>query len=424
MKGQYYDPWAKVGDSAVNAYGSYLKSRPDASAQADVAAKNALAEKYRMETQMGQNRMEAPNRMGDIISQIMSPVADRPAPDFQGPMGKIDVTPEVMSTRYQQNMPDIMANAMNFAGDKPGALGDVLMAISGSGGASPEQITGAQRGSGMDYVKTKEGFEADPSNNGYTLSPGSVRFGVDNQRVASADFKPSSGAQFRVNPDGSVEYNEDGLGNGVELTKSTANALQGEQLANAKLRGMINFTRDLAKKDPMNFGFPGFVKGVAQDTRALVDGVSQTLGYQSSEESLAEVQREAVKAGISSELLTGIYDPNLSALQTASDLLVFHAASALASQSGRSLSDNDVKNFKRIVGDPKSFMANQQRFLSKLNVIENILGMGENVADTAMGGNVAGAAKGRKELPTVGEVKDGYRYKGGKPSDPSNWEQL
>src|SRR5690606_26558742 len=147
--------------------------------------------------------------------------------------------------------------------------------------------------------------------------------------------------------------------------------LQRRGLAHQRLRSLLDTTRELSQ-DPLNFGIPGFVKGALQDAYAMVSGVSAALGYRDAEEARREVARTAVSAGINPELLPGVFDPNLPALHTAADLLVFSAAAALAEQKGRDVSDNDVRYFRRIVGDPRNWMTTQERFLAKLDLLERI----------------------------------------------------
>ena len=397
---RYKDPWADVGNAALDAFYKYQTTKPS---QADIVASNAdlnlkksQADKYAAETALLRSQAQAPDSIAAMFGDIYNTPMESPAPtpDFVGPGAPVAPTKDVLQERFTQNLPDMFANAMRYSGDKPGNLADVYLAMAAAGGGSPDQITNAQMGAQMDYADTQPGFEQDQ---GYTLSPGSVRYGADNQQVASAPFKPGgSGPSFRMNSDGSVEYSEGGLPQ-QGLTKATANQLQKEQVANAKLRRLLDITKNLAKEDPSNFGFPGFVKGVGQDANALLGGISQTFGYQDTNSAVADAQREIAGSGVDPSLLSGVFDPNLPALQTAADLLVFQAASSLAGQSGRSVSDRDVKMFKGIVGDPQSIFGNQQKFLAKLAMIENILGMNENVTDTAMGGNVTGAASGQPQ---------------------------
>jgi hypothetical protein len=150
------------------------------------------------------------------------------------------------------------------------------------------------------------------------------------------------------------------------------------------------------------------VKGVLQDTGALLGGVSQSFGYEQADQAVNDVQIKAQQYNINPALLPGIYDPSLDALQTASDLLVFQAAAALAEQQGRGMSDADVKYFRNIVGNPRSLFSHQDKYLAKLSVIENIVGGRETVTDTTLGGNVTGAASGQP--PPAVQIKSDDDY--------------
>jgi hypothetical protein len=375
------DPWAKVADSANNAMFKYLVNRPN---PADLEYKNAVAEKTRLEAQQLQNQMAAPGRLGSTFAEIYSPQIERPTEDFIGPMGQFPggvVPPDVEQQRFQERKPQMFADAMQFAGDKPGSLGDIFLAFAANAGATPEQVSRAQLGAKVGYGSTREGVMEKP----FSLSPGSIRYDSKGNRIAAAPFKPGgSGPSFRMLPDGTVEFGADGL----SPTNSIKTDLQKQQISNAKLKGLLDYNRELAKKDPTNFGVPGFVKGKIQDVTALSQGVSQAMGYKDIKSAALDVQKMAMRNKIDPSLFSGVFDPNLPALETASDLLVFQAADALASQSGRSMSNEDVKHFKNIVGSPRDLFGNQQKYLSKLNTIESLLGLNEDVVDNTAGGNI------------------------------------
>lgn len=228
-------------------------------------------------------------------------------------------------------------------------------------------------------------------------------------------------------PGGFIGTVEGGAGD-VGLTNSTLSGLQQQDIANRKFANLISMTRELAAKDPTNFGIPGFIKGTMADLTALANGVAVGLGNENINEAVAEVRRAAAQNGVSPTLLSGVFDSNLVGLHTISDLLVYAAAEALAGQSGRSVSDKDVQFFKQIVGDPSSWMMNQDRFMAKLDQLEQILGSTQGVIHEALGGRgVPGAAApsappASRSGPVPGTIEDGYRFKGGDPADPNNWE--
>lgn len=193
-------------------------------------------------------------------------------------------------------------------------------------------------------------------------------------------------------PQGGYIANAQGPAKDVGITTGVQTDLQKADIEGQKLKGLIGYTRNLAKADPNNFGVSGFVKGVVQDVNAVAGNVAQGLGYPGLQDAAAAVRSKALASGVDPGLLSGVFDPKLPALHSASDLLVFQAASALAGQSGRSVTDRDVKMFRNIVGDPQEWAGNQQKYLSKLDTIEQILDMNQNI----VGANLSRANPGAR----------------------------
>lgn len=391
MPDPYYNPWAKVGQAMTGAVNQSLMSRPNPMEQelmrAKIASENARATNYNTNAQLDQAQLSAPQNIADIFGKIVAGSPQEiqgPVQPGSAPLGTqmMPPTPDVMQQRYQENLPAIMQNSMQYSANSPGNMGDVFAAIIANAGAAPNQIKNARMG-------------ADHSNidQGYTLSPGAVRFDGDGKQIASAPFKPAgaAGSFSTTLPDGTViEYGG--------ATNSTMNTLQKDQLASAKFRGLLNTTRELALKNPNNFGLPGFVKGVAQDVNALAGGVAQSFGYNNMEQALADTRKEILTdPNIDPSLMSGIFDPDLPALQAASQLLIYQGAAALAGQEGRSVSDKDIQRFSIIFGNPESWLTNQQKYLSKLDLAEQLLGLNEKVTDTAAGGNITGPASGQND---------------------------
>jgi hypothetical protein len=218
MSRQYYDPWAKVGEAMTRAGQQYYMSRPN---PAQTEARQAMTDKYRTETALNQARLDAPENLKNIFSQIFSPQQEAPSPNFVGPMDQYEggkPPADVVQQRYQENLPDLFSNAMRFAGNKPGGLGDIFQAFAANAGASPEQLTRAQMGAGMNYANTKEGFDSN-QNKDFTLSPGSIRYDSAGKPIISAPFKPSDDYLPPIglggDQSGSNEQNWDGQGETV-----------------------------------------------------------------------------------------------------------------------------------------------------------------------------------------------------------------
>lgn len=178
---------------------------------------------------------------------------------------------------------------------------------------------------------------------------------------------------------------------GTGVTNAVNTGIQQGILANNKLSKLLGAVREVAQKDPSNFGLPGFVKGIVQDTRQVAQGLAQGLGYQQPEQMLNEAIQGAMKNGIDPNLIAGVFDPDLSSLHTLSDLMVYSAAEALAGQSGRSVSDRDVQFFKTIVGDPQEWMMSQDKYLAKLTQVERILQMTQSSLGDAQANGVTPA---------------------------------
>ena len=225
MRGTYQDPWGNVGESVNNAVFKYLASRPNpneiARYQADMNAKNALANKYGLESQILQNQVNAPGNISKIFSDIYSAVPGQaPSAEFVGPMPGSAPTPDVINQRYQQNIPEIMANAMQYG--NPSSLGDVFLAFSANAGANPAQIGNAQIGAGKGYKDTQAGFEADPSNRTINVGPGSAILDNNLKEVYKAPFKPEGYGLSITTPDGTVIRQ----GGGPPLEKPVVTGLQ------------------------------------------------------------------------------------------------------------------------------------------------------------------------------------------------------
>lgn len=204
-------------------------------------------------------------------------------------------------------------------------------------------------------------------------------------------------------PAGGYLANAQGPAKEVGLNTSVTTDLQKADIENQRLKGLISYTRNLAKADPNNFGVSGFVKGAVQDVNAVAGNVAQGLGYTGVQDAVNATRQKALASGVDPGLLSGVFDPKLPALHSAADLLVFQAASALAGQSGRGVTDRDVKVFKNIVGDPQEWAGNQQKYLSKLDTIEQILEMNQGIVEKNLPrGNPAArpAAPGVAASPT------------------------
>lgn len=193
-------------------------------------------------------------------------------------------------------------------------------------------------------------------------------------------------------PQGGYLATAQGDTNAVGLNSSVTTDLQKQDISNQRFKNLVGFTRNLAQADANNFGVAGIAKGFMQDAQAVAGNVAQGLGYSGVQEAVNTARQKAMAGGVDPGLLSGVFDPKLPALYTAADLMVFSAAEALAGQQGRSVSNKDVAVFKNIVGDPAEWTGNQQKFLAKLDTVEQILAMNQGVVDQRLRGGAPSAA--------------------------------
>jgi hypothetical protein len=188
-------------------------------------------------------------------------------------------------------------------------------------------------------------------------------------------------------------YTGQATGTPDQLRPTVKAALQSQNIANEQFGNMLGMAEDIARRDPTIFGATGNVRRLAQNVGQQVGNIRQLAPNASLGDVFADAQVRAAEKGIN--LINPMqYDPNLSDIVTMSELLVFGAAEALANQQGRSVSDKDVAMFRSIVGDPTGWTSSQEQFLSKTDLIRNVLNMKQGVINDALGGqsNLGGVA--------------------------------
>lgn len=414
MSRQYYDPaqasWANAMNNASNAFGQYLQSK------GQMARQEPMMEKYRTDAALNQAQLDAPTNLNNIFKQIFSPQQEAPSPDFVGPMQRYEagkIPQEVVNKRFNENYPDLFTNAMRFAGDKPGNLGDIFMAFAANAGASPEQLTRAQMGAGMAYGNTKEGFDA-KQNEPFTLSPGSIRYSSDGKPLVSAPFKPGGGASFRVLPDGTVEYGEDGLG---QYTNAVKTDLQKKDIALDEYKVVTQNYRDAILKNPGAVGTRGNLARYADMGLGQVEQFapnSKVGNYLSGARDNLAGQYVDPKTGET-------MNKDLYSASSLSNIVPF-ATGAIVGQSGKSLSDKDAERLQNVIGSADDWTATPDKLIQKLNEVDKIVNELRPIYQGRGIGNQSSRASNRGMKPGV--VDNGYRYLGGDPNDQNNWEQV
>ncbi len=227
-----------------------------------------------------------------------------------------------------------------------------------------------------------------------------------------------------------VKREATGEGNaGAGLTDSQAGNLELEAVNFADFQALMNDARTIASGDPTIFGATGNVRRLAQAATQQMANIGLLAGGSETnlDSAYADAYASMANSGVDMSLF-GAYDPNLNDITKLSTLLTYGAASVLAGQEGRSVSDRDVKQFQRVVGDPTSWLGSQRSFLAGLDMMERILaGRIQNRAPLRQGGSAPTVPSNVGQPvapPAAGTVEDGWRFKGGDPGDQANWERV
>lgn len=175
-------------------------------------------------------------------------------------------------------------------------------------------------------------------------------------------------------PEGGYLASPQGSAKDVGINQTVQSGLQAADLARQRFKNMLNYTRNIAEKDPTLFGAAGVARNLVQEGVQLAGNVAQMIGAPDIRAAQEKVRNLAIQsAGISPAIVSEMFDPNLPAIVSAANLLAFQGAAALASQSGRDLSDRDLVIMRQVFGDPRSLLESRESFLAKLKTAEDIV---------------------------------------------------
>jgi hypothetical protein len=134
--------------------------------------------------------------------------------------------------------------------------------------------------------------------------------------------------------------------------------------------------KSMVQSDPSIVGPAGNVQRGVQYAFDTGSGVARLFGSQAEFEKQFNQARDDLAAKGVTNVPGIVFDPKASAVAKLNTILVYKAASALAGQSGRELSDKDVQHATSFVGDPTSWFEGPQRYLAGLDAAINESGRG------------------------------------------------
>lgn len=215
-------------------------------------------------------------------------------------------------------------------------------------------------------------------------------------------------------PAGGYIASAQGSADDVGLTNSNLTKVQANNMALERVESTLSMIDGLSG-DPTNFGPAGIVKGAAQNTAQAVDGIAKGLGFNGVEAAVAGAREKLIKSGVNPSIVSGLFDPTLPKLNQAYSLLLYQGAEALAGQSGRSVTDADIKRMVGIIGDPESFWSSQATMKSRTEQLRQFIAAQRDINNRALNpGAPPAAPAGAGAPPQPGAVKEFIRGPDGK----------
>lgn len=131
---------------------------------------------------------------------------------------------------------------------------------------------------------------------------------------------------------------------------------------NVQLGGFENTISTLRQlgADPTNVGTAGNVRNLLQNSLESLDAVAAIFG----------MNPGAVRSIVAGSGASTDFRSQIPQLDMMANLAAYQGAQALAGQSGKGLSNEDVKRFRDIIGDPMSWAGNQATFYAKLDQLQ------------------------------------------------------
>lgn len=387
-------PLAAAAQNLIGAFasmpGPYERALKAAQAQrlgTQAESDRAAAELNRAKAAREAALLGAPEGLAGVARGILTPTEQaRPDPEAVGPMPQ-----RTREQAVEAAWPDVMRHAAVINPNNPGAVARSFLATV-PGLKDTSVIDRAMLGAGDTYASTMGGFREGQDTERWKVlnTPHNVNAGADLTSVARGiiargrDTESTAKAKIINNlpedqkaavlagkggivirPDGTVEIGAGGL------AKPTIAALEKNQLALQDFQDTLATLRDIGSADPTIFGTTGNFRRLWQGVTEQGKNLAHLVGDpETVNQRVGALQRGLQGLGLNPSLLGGELDPNLFNVETMANLAAYQAASALANQEGRSVSDKDVKQFRQIIGDPASWFSSQGAFLAGLTRLD------------------------------------------------------
>lgn len=401
-----YRPQSPLAAAAQNLMGAFARLPGPADralAQAKMDGLYASADASRSTAALNQQKVRdaqaaasAPSELAKIAQGILTPAEQpRPDPEFTGPLPQRtreqaveQAWPAIMQQAAAINPNNIGTVARGFLATVPGlqdtSVIDRAMLSAGDnyastiGGTREKQAADAKQeqwkvlntphsvSAGGDLASAAQGVIARGRDTESTVK-GRILNGMSPEEQKAAMLKKGIRIQ-------SADGNVIEVGGTGELAKPTVGALEKTQFGLQDFNDTLSMLDEIAAKDPTIFGTTGNARRLWQGITEQGKNVAMLTGDPAKvDEHVAKLGNALKSFGINPTLVNGELDPNLFNVETVARLAAYQAASALASQEGRSVSDKDVKQFQAIIGDPAAWTSSQAQFRAGLSRLKDIV---------------------------------------------------
>ena len=195
----------------------------------------------------------------------------------------------------------------------------------------------------------------------------------------------------------------------------------------------IDSLNEMVASNPSSQGAVGALRGTAQDIMQTGTELGRAFGG-----TIAEVNDAVANGMIDAGVATQMYDPAIPAIDMMMNVLAWQYAKSMG---GDRVSNEQLRMARSAIGDSGVF-ANQASTMTRLGELRRMLSEeGQRLIPNlspqlqsdldvrlrnapAAPGAISNAPAAAPGVPPPGTTEDGYRFKGGDPSDPANWERV
>ncbi len=386
----------------ANAFSEFTKAMYTGPGPEERAYKEALAKKAQIEAQQMEQQQAVQQEVIKSIPQLFTAqMLDKPDPNAMGPfhptMGpqptmQVPETPEETVNRATPQALELGLKMGAGSNDPIGQMAKLYSLVLNQGGADQVRrgLTATGHMPGPDFAPTAaEGNRIVERN---TLAEQNKQIAIDGAKPLTGDqFKaqelsgnwdnldklnplqlkalgamPSKGVSFSTGPDGGMEFSMGGDDGSLGLTKANTSIQQKNLQANQELKAMVGHVRGMVQKNPSAIGAVGNIQRGAQTAYDVAGTVRNMFGTpEAYGDQLKKAQLTAMRNGLSLR-----FDKDMHNVVNLHSLMLYKTAEALAGQSGRSVTDNDIKKAEKIVGKVDGWFQSPQAYVTSLDQLE------------------------------------------------------